>query len=78
MISGGLFDESDPSEETAFKHAVERVNSEITILPRSRLSTQIEKLSYGDSYHASNKGRQIFIKRASVRGALFVKHEILY
>ncbi|CAL8109948.1 unnamed protein product [Orchesella dallaii] len=51
---GGLFDEADPSEETAFKHAVDRVNAE-RVLPRSRFITQMERLSFGDSYHASTK-----------------------
>jgi hypothetical protein len=53
---GGIFDEAEASDETAFKHAVERVNGDHTILPRSRLSTQIERLSPGDSHHAANKG----------------------
>ncbi|XP_021964381.1 glutamate receptor ionotropic, kainate 2 isoform X1 [Folsomia candida] len=52
---GGLFDEGDTVDETAFKHAVDRVTFDATILPRRRLSPQIERITPGDSFHAAEK-----------------------
>ncbi|XP_014247018.1 glutamate receptor ionotropic, kainate 2-like isoform X3 [Cimex lectularius] len=52
---GGLFHPADDKQEIAFKYAVERINADRTILPRSRLSAQIEKISPQDSFHASKR-----------------------
>lgn len=56
MISGGLFHPSDAKQEIAFKYAVDRINADRAVLPRSRLSAQIEKISPQDSFHASKRG----------------------
>lgn len=53
---GGLFDVSDRYEETAFRHAVEKVNEDTSILSRSRLSALWERVPSSDSFHASKKG----------------------
>ncbi|PNF30867.1 Glutamate receptor ionotropic, kainate 2 [Cryptotermes secundus] len=52
---GGLFHPADDRQEVAFRYAVERINDDRTILPRSRLSAQIEKISPQDSFHASKR-----------------------
>ncbi|XP_054269962.1 glutamate receptor ionotropic, kainate 2 isoform X2 [Macrosteles quadrilineatus] len=52
---GGLFHPADDKQETAFRYAVERINTDNTILPRSRLSAQVEKISPQDSFHASKR-----------------------
>ncbi|XP_077295100.1 kainate-type ionotropic glutamate receptor subunit 1D isoform X2 [Arctopsyche grandis] len=52
---GGLFHPADDKQEVAFRYAVERINSDRTILPRSKLLAQIEKISPQDSFHASKR-----------------------
>ena len=39
-----------------FRLAVERINSDPTILPRSTLVAQVEKIGREDSFHANKKG----------------------
>ena len=50
-----MFHPTDVNQEIAFRYAVEKINSDRTILPRSRLSAQIEKISPQDSFHASKR-----------------------
>ncbi|KAF7285566.1 hypothetical protein GWI33_010476 [Rhynchophorus ferrugineus] len=57
---GGLFHPSDDKQEIAFRYAVEKINSDRTILPRSKLQAQIEKIPPQDSFHASKKGNLVF------------------
>ncbi|XP_068908894.1 glutamate receptor ionotropic, kainate 2 isoform X4 [Tenebrio molitor] len=52
---GGLFHPADDKQEIAFRYAVEKINSDRMILPRSKLNAQIEKMSPQDSFHASKK-----------------------
>ncbi|XP_018331081.1 glutamate receptor ionotropic, kainate 2 isoform X2 [Agrilus planipennis] len=52
---GGLFHPADDKQELAFKYAVDKINNDRTILPRSKLSAQIERMSPQDSFHASKK-----------------------
>ncbi|GLV43976.1 Kainate-type ionotropic glutamate receptor subunit 1D [Carabus blaptoides fortunei] len=52
---GGLFHPADDKQEIAFRYAVEKINSDRTILPRSKLNAQIEKISPQDSFHASKR-----------------------
>lgn len=52
-----MFHPADDKQEIAFRYAVEKINSDRTILPRSKLSAQIEKMSPQDSFHASKKGK---------------------
>ena len=56
LIIGGLFDISESKQEVAFRYAVERINSNRKILPKSLLSAQIEKIPPQDSFHASTRG----------------------
>lgn len=58
---GGLFENGDETVEMAFRDAVERINSDETILPNTRLEAVIEKLERCDSFQASKKGIKIFI-----------------
>ena len=47
---------SESKQEVAFRYAVERVNANRNILPKSLLSAQIEKIPPQDSFHASKRG----------------------
>lgn len=53
---GGLFHPSDDKQEVAFRYAVEKINANRDILPKSRLSAQIEQIKPQDSFHASKRG----------------------
>ncbi len=55
-IAGGLFDLSESRQEVAFRYAVERVNANRKVLPKSLLSAQLEKIPPQDSFHASKRG----------------------
>lgn len=55
---GGLFHPSDDHQELAFRQAVERINADRSILPRSKLVAQIERISPFDSFHAGKRGKQ--------------------
>lgn len=57
---GGLFHPGDDDQELAFRYAVDKINFDKTILPRSKLSAQIERISPHDSFHASKRGKMIF------------------
>lgn len=59
---GGLFHPSDDKQAVAFRYAVEKINNNRDILPRSRLSAQIEQISPQDSFHASKRGKSCFYK----------------
>ena len=59
-ILGGLFDISESKQEVAFRYAVERINSNRKILPKSLVSAQIEKIPPQDSFHASKRGKICF------------------
>ncbi|XP_051153675.1 glutamate receptor ionotropic, kainate 1-like isoform X2 [Leptopilina boulardi] len=52
---GGLFHPTDDKQEVAFRYAVEKINANRDILPKSRLSAQIEQISPQDSFHASKR-----------------------
>ncbi|KZC04140.1 Glutamate receptor, ionotropic kainate 1 [Dufourea novaeangliae] len=52
---GGLFHPSDDKQEVAFRYAVEKINANRDILPKSRLSAQIEQIKPQDSFHASKR-----------------------
>ena len=46
----------DTIQEIAFRYAVDRVNSEREVLPRSRLTAQIERIPQQDSFYVSKQG----------------------
>lgn len=64
VVSGGLFHPADDKQEVAFRYAVEKINSDRQILPRSKLNAQIEKISPQDSFHASKRGKNHYIYKA--------------
>ena len=66
FILGGLFDISESKQEVAFRYAVERINSNRKILPKSLVSAQIEKIPPQDSFHASKRGKVCF-KQFSIK-----------
>ncbi|XP_066979529.1 glutamate receptor ionotropic, kainate 2-like isoform X4 [Macrobrachium rosenbergii] len=55
IFIGGIFDAHDERQELAFRYAVEKINADRKILPRSTLRAQIEKLPADDSFHASKR-----------------------
>lgn len=61
-IAGGLFHPGDESQEIAFRFAVDTINRDKSILPRSKLVVQIERISAQDSFHASKRGK-LFLNR---------------
>ncbi|KAG4074265.1 hypothetical protein HA402_008674 [Bradysia odoriphaga] len=52
---GGLFHPGDDNQENAFRYAVDKINSDKSILPRSKLTAQVEIISPQDSFHASKR-----------------------
>lgn len=63
FIIGGLFSPlpndndrhtSDP-QEIAFRYAVDKINADNKILPRSKLQAEIERIMPQDSFHASKR-----------------------
>ncbi|XP_013789714.1 glutamate receptor ionotropic, kainate 3-like, partial [Limulus polyphemus] len=55
IILGGLFDIGDDEEEFAFRLAVDRINADITMLPRSTLVAHMERLDRYDNFRATKK-----------------------
>ena len=55
-IPGGLFEEANSLEEIAFKYAVDHINRNRELLPRSRVMAQIERVPPHDSFYASKRG----------------------
>lgn len=62
LFTGGLFDMTDTVQEIAFRYAVDRVNVNRDILPRSRLTAQIERIPQQDSFYASKQGMYRVVK----------------
>jgi hypothetical protein len=63
LFLGGLFSPlpndndhqtSDP-QEIAFRYAVDKINADNKILPRSKLQAEIERIMPQDSFHASKR-----------------------
>ncbi|GIY31929.1 glutamate receptor ionotropic, kainate 2 [Caerostris extrusa] len=50
---GGLFENFDDDREMAFRYAVDRINADDAVLPKSRLSAKIERLKPQSSFHAA-------------------------
>ena len=58
---------SDSDQEIAFRFAVDRVNSDRTVLPNTRLTAQIERIPHQDSFYAAKQGNsQALVKRTSL------------
>ena len=60
-ISGGLFEEANSLEEIAFKYAVDHINRNKELLPRSRVMAQIERVPPHDSFYASKRGLEAIL-----------------
>lgn len=69
-ILGGLFHTGDIDQELAFRYAVEKINLDKTILPRSKLSAQIERVSSEDSFHASKRGNNLVSSKREIHSFL--------
>ena len=54
---GGLFEEANSMEEIAFKYAVDHINRNRELLPKSRVMAQIERVPTHDSFYASKRGK---------------------
>lgn len=57
---GGLFHPGDDNQENAFRYSVDKINADKSILPRSKLTAQVEIISPQDSFHASKRGNVRF------------------
>lgn len=55
--SGGIFEAGDGILEMAFRSAVDRINSDKKILPRTKLVAQVERIEKGDSFSASKRSK---------------------
>ena len=58
---------SDTVQEIAFRYAVDRVNLDRDILPRSRLTAQIERIPQQDSFYASKQGKSLVTIQPSLK-----------
>ncbi|KAK6631711.1 hypothetical protein RUM43_013775 [Polyplax serrata] len=52
----GLFTEDQWEQEIAFKYAVDRINMDPFVLPKSRVIPIIERIPVGDSFEAGKRG----------------------
>ncbi|XP_076352002.1 glutamate receptor ionotropic, kainate 2-like isoform X2 [Tachypleus tridentatus] len=52
---GGLFESGNEVLQSAFRYAIDRINSDNSLLPNSRLSANVQQLEYKDSFQASRK-----------------------
>ncbi|KAF4517319.1 hypothetical protein B566_EDAN007271 [Ephemera danica] len=55
ILLGGLLDSADKQQTVSFRNAVERINDDKSLLPRSRLVAQLENISPDDSFHTSKR-----------------------
>jgi len=55
-LTGGLFSEDEEEQELVFRFAVDRINADPSILPKSTLVAQVERIGKEDSFHADKKG----------------------
>ncbi|KAL4716150.1 hypothetical protein ACJJTC_013927 [Scirpophaga incertulas] len=58
---GGLFHPENDKQEVVFRYAVERINADRAILPRSKLLAQVETILPHDTFHASKKVCQLLM-----------------
>jgi ionotropic glutamate receptor len=59
-LIGALFDEGDDAMEAAFRHGIDMINADRSVLVRTRLIAHIEKIAPGDSFTASKQGKVTF------------------
>lgn len=59
--TGGILESGDDELENAFRHAVDRVNNDRTVLPRAKLVARIEKIKPHDSFHAAKLSKSLII-----------------
>ena len=55
-LAGGLFTKDQTEQELMFRLAVDRINADPTILSRTTLVAQVEKIDELDSFHADKRG----------------------
>ncbi|XP_022253921.1 uncharacterized protein LOC111088344 [Limulus polyphemus] len=61
----GLFENEDDDLSEAFHYAVDRINIDLSVLPKSKLSTQVVWLEKDDSFQASKTRTKPQINRTS-------------
>ena len=66
---------SDSDQEIAFRFAVDRVNSDRTVLPDTRLTAQIERVPQHDSFYAAKQGNRSSITLRGVPTAIDFSNE---
>merc|ERR1719334_1377733 len=50
---GAIFDQSDNTQELAFKYAIRKINERKDLLPETQLEYVTERVTWDDSFHAS-------------------------
>ena len=53
---GGLFSADEEEQEFVFRFATESINADPTILPKTQIVPQIERIGKHDSFHANKRG----------------------
>ena len=56
QTTGGLFTVEQEEQELAFRFAIDKINSDATLLPKTTLVAQIERVDNADSFMAHEKG----------------------
>merc|ERR1719206_247851 len=51
----GIFDDSSAVEEAIFHYAVDQINQQSNLLPKSRVTGWTERVNLDDSFHTSKK-----------------------
>ena len=57
LILGGIFDEGDDALQQAFQFAVNGVKEDRSLLVRTQLIPQADRIPKGDSFKASKRGK---------------------
>jgi hypothetical protein len=57
-ILGGLFNPEDELQEVAFRYAVDRINMDRVLLPKTTLVPIIERVATHDSFHTAKRGNK--------------------
>jgi hypothetical protein len=59
-LAGGIFEEGDPLQEAVLKQAVQRINQDLSILPRHTLTVRPETIPTDSSFHTTRAGNLLF------------------
>ncbi len=77
-LTGGLFSEDEEEQELVFRFAVDRINADPSILPKSQLVAQVERIGNEDIFHADKKGLFIALLYNSIINQFFRSCDSFY